>query len=84
MDDKVTPRKKNKEKKRENSYYHFLASRLSNSSELIFLPIQSNLSDQRKAFDPRSLNPFTPMISLEILLAVYHTILVMLLGRIWY
>ena len=37
------------------------------------------------AFTPvKSLNPFTPKISLLILLAVCHTILMMLVRRIWH
>ena len=31
-----------------------------------------------------TLNPLTPKISLVILLTVYHTVLVMLVWRIWY
>ena len=31
-----------------------------------------------------TLNPFTPKISLTILLTVCHTVLVMLVSRIWY
>ena len=38
---------------------------------------------QREDYWPLSVNPLTPKISLVILLAVCHTILVMLVGRIW-
>ena len=34
--------------------------------------------------DPSSFNPLTPKISLVILLTVCHTVLVMLVWRIWY
>ena len=38
---------------------------------------------QREDYWPLSVNPLTPKISLVILLAVCHTILLMLVGRIW-
>ena len=65
----------------------FLHTTLENRMTTFFKQIQTRLvphSHQQNMFSSTTFNPFTPKIWLVILLTICHTILMMLVQRIWY